>query len=74
MVSRLCFVEQCKPYFQLEDAERKVLVLGLDGAGKSCILAALGKQDKPHDSKPTDGFNVMCIETDKHALNIWESE
>ena len=56
-----------------ESPEKKVLMLGLDGAGKSCILAALGKQDHPHKSKPTEGFNVMCVQTDKYSLNIWES-
>ena len=61
--------------FQLEDSpEKKVLVLGLEGAGKTCILAALGKQDHPHKSKPTEGFNVMCVQTDKYSLNIWESK
>ena len=56
-----------------ENSEKKVLVLGLDGAGKSCLLAALGKQDEPNKTKPTEGFNVMCVETEKVTLSIWES-
>ncbi len=51
-----------------------MLVLGLDGAGKSSILAALGKQDNQNKLNPTQGFNVMCVQTEDVSLNIWESK
>lgn len=62
-----------------ETSEKKVLVLGLDGAGKSTFLAALAQHDSPITSereatKPTEGFHVVCVSTEGISLNIWESE
>lgn len=62
-----------------ETLEKKILVLGLQGAGKSTFLAALAQHDSPITSereatKPTEGFNVVCVSTEGMSLNIWESE
>lgn len=57
-----------------EEPEKKVLMLGLDGAGKSSLLASLGKQDPTAQMQPTEGFNVMCVQTESVSLNIWESK
>ena len=62
-----------------ETSEKKVLVLGLEGAGKSTFLAALAQQDSPITSereatKPTEGFHVVCVSTEGISLNVWESE
>ena len=62
-----------------ETSEKKVLVLGLEGAGKSTFLAALAQHDSPITSereatKPTEGFHVVCVSTEGISLNIWESE
>lgn len=62
-----------------ETSDKKVLVLGLEGAGKSTFLAALAQHDSPITSereatKPTEGFHVVCVSTEGISLNIWESE
>lgn len=62
-----------------ETLEKKILVLGLQGAGKSTFLAALAQHDSPITSereatKPTEGFHVVCVSTEGISLNIWESE
>lgn len=62
-----------------ETSEKKVLVLGLEGAGKSTFLAALAQHDSPITSereatKPTEGFHVVCVSTKGISLNIWESK
>lgn len=62
-----------------EASEKKVLVLGLEGAGKSSLLAALAQHDSPttterEATKPTEGFHVVCVSTEGISLNIWESE
>ncbi|EDO47620.1 predicted protein [Nematostella vectensis] len=55
--------------------EKRILVLGLDGSGKSVFLSALSQGDsskRPSTTK-TEGFNVVCLTTDGLNLNIWES-
>ena len=58
-----------------EIPERRILVLGLDGAGKSTFLGALAQQNavSPPSPQPTEGFHVICITTEGFKLNIWES-
>ncbi|XP_071949262.1 uncharacterized protein [Antedon mediterranea] len=56
----------------VEEGEKRILVLGLDGAGKSTLLGCLNSLQPPDDTKPTEGFNVMCVQTDTNTLNIWE--
>ena len=58
----------------LPSIEKKVLVLGLDGAGKSSLLLALSKNDNDTAPTPTSGFNVISVQTDSTTLNIWESK
>ncbi|XP_031568850.1 ADP-ribosylation factor-like protein 3 [Actinia tenebrosa] len=54
--------------------EKRILVLGLDDAGKSVFLAALAQPDSTTraSTQPTEGFNVVCLTTDGLNLNIWE--
>lgn len=57
--------------------DKKVLVLGLEGAGKTTFLSALSQPESSnHREKtvPTEGFNVVCLTTDNLNLNIWESK
>lgn len=55
--------------------EKKILVLGLENAGKSSILAQVTSgTSKNQDVKPTEGFNVTCLHSGGISLNIWESE
>ena len=53
-----------------------MLVLGLDGGGKSSLLACLsGKTEAEVNVQPTGGFNVVSIQNDQGTgLDIWESE
>ncbi|XP_064603073.1 ADP-ribosylation factor-like protein 3 [Liolophura sinensis] len=55
-----------------DEDERRIVVLGLDGAGKTSLLSFMSKQEIVHQPTPTDGFNVMCIQNENKAINIWE--
>ena len=63
-----------------EICEKKVLVLGIEGSGKSTFLAALAQHDSPITSAeregttPTEGFHVVCVSTEGVSLNVWESK
>jgi len=54
--------------------EKKVLVLGLDGAGKSSILLGLTGSSTPFVPQPNEGFNVVCLTTAKIPMSFWESK
>ena len=49
----------------------KILVLGLDCAGKTSILKALSSQKFEH-LKPTEGFNIKVLEIGGVKINIWD--
>lgn len=51
--------------------ERRLLLVGLDGAGKTTILYHL-RLGKAIASIPTVGFNVETIKYDGYKLNIWD--
>ncbi|XP_069705009.1 uncharacterized protein [Periplaneta americana] len=56
-----------------ENPEKRILVLGLESAGKSTILAQVTSGScKNHDVRPTEGFNVTCLHNGGISLNIWE--
>lgn len=58
-----------------EPLPRKVLVVGLNDAGKSCFLAAIANQNNPKYSEPTSGFNVVNVkESSGNCLELWESK
>ena len=52
---------------------KKVLVLGLEKSGKSCILAALLNDQAQKEYQPTLGFNAVCITNIDKRLDIMES-
>nr|CAD7433425.1 unnamed protein product [Timema monikensis] len=59
--------------FLEESPERRILVLGLENAGKSTILSQVTSANcHNHDVKPTEGFNVTCLHNGETSLNIWE--
>jgi GTPase SAR1 family protein len=70
------FFQICIPFPQLEESpEKRIIVLGLESAGKSTILAQVTSGTcKNDDVKPTEGFNVTCLHSGNISLNIWESE
>ena len=53
------------------DKEAKLLVLGLDNAGKTTLLKQLSKED-PEGTTPTQGFNVKTLSHDGFKLNVWD--
>ncbi len=53
------------------DQEAKILVLGLDNAGKTTILKALSEEDVS-TIMPTQGFNIKALSQDGFKLNVWD--
>lgn len=51
--------------------ECKVLMLGLDGAGKTTILYNM-KSGNVIDTIPTIGFNVETLKFDKVQFMVWD--
>ena len=50
---------------------RRILLLGLDAAGKSTILFKLNTGESPH-TVPTIGFNVENIRYKNIEFNAWD--
>ncbi|KAJ8348426.1 hypothetical protein SKAU_G00270150 [Synaphobranchus kaupii] len=55
-----------------ERSERQVLVLGLDGAGKSSMLQGLTGTGTRQRCRPTRGFNFMSLNTPACQLDFLE--
>lgn len=53
------------------EQEAKLLILGLDNAGKTTILKSISQEDVSNLS-PTQGFNVKSISQDSFKLNVWD--
>lgn len=53
------------------ESEARILVLGLDNAGKTTILKALSDEDITHIS-PTQGFNIKSLIHEGFKLNVWD--
>ncbi|XP_064415495.1 ADP-ribosylation factor-like protein 9 [Latimeria chalumnae] len=51
---------------------KKILVLGLDGAGKTSIINTLATNIGKQSVSPTEGFNAVCINTEKTKLEFLE--
>ena len=51
--------------------EARILVLGLDNAGKTTILKTLSEEDIQH-IMPTQGFNIKSLSRDGFKLNVWD--
>ena len=54
-----------------KDSEARILVLGLDNAGKTTILKALS-QEEVSNVMPTQGFNIKSLQQDKFKLTVWD--
>merc|ERR1712087_868160 len=54
-----------------EEQEARLLMLGLDNAGKTTILKKLSDEDISH-IMPTQGFNIKSIVQDQFKLNVWD--
>ncbi|KAH6563968.1 hypothetical protein BASA50_003758 [Batrachochytrium salamandrivorans] len=54
-----------------KEKETRILMLGLDNAGKTTILKRINGEDISTIS-PTLGFNIQTIEHKGYKLNIWD--
>lgn len=76
----IVFVKISHDVFQIDDSnERRVLLLGLDGAGKTSVMNQAVAADK-HGSfykippPSTHGFAVYRLRNGPYTYNVWESE
>lgn len=51
--------------------QARILVLGLDNAGKTTILKKLSDEDITSIT-PTQGFNIKSLKHDGFKLNVWD--
>ncbi|KAJ9437210.1 ADP-ribosylation factor-like protein 3 [Diplonema papillatum] len=53
------------------DKEARILVLGLDNAGKTCCLKRLSDEET-ENVMPTKGFNIKSLSQEGFKLNVWD--
>uniref|UniRef100_A0A8C1RZ03 ADP-ribosylation factor-like protein 3 n=1 Tax=Cyprinus carpio TaxID=7962 RepID=A0A8C1RZ03_CYPCA len=53
------------------EQEVRILLLGLDNAGKTTILKQLASEDISHIT-PTQGFNIKSVQSQGFKLNVWD--
>ncbi|NXE56227.1 ARL9 protein, partial [Casuarius casuarius] len=51
---------------------RQVLVLGLDGAGKTSVLHSLAASRGKRSAAPTEGFNAVCVGSEQAQMEFLE--
>eukprot|EP00415_Alexandrium_ostenfeldii_P001824 UN1824 len=54
-----------------DEKEARILMLGLDNAGKTTILKRMSEEDISH-IMPTQGFNIKSLMQDGFKLNVWD--
>eukprot|EP00753_Platysulcus_tardus_P005169 PLAT12959.2.p1 GENE.PLAT12959.2~~PLAT12959.2.p1 ORF type:complete len:183 (+),score=59.79 PLAT12959.2:26-574(+) len=52
--------------------EVRVLILGLDGAGKTTILYRLAGETEPVTTVPTIGFNIETLQYKNVKFQVWD--
>ncbi|CAI9718227.1 ADP-ribosylation factor 3 [Octopus vulgaris] len=53
------------------DKDVRLLLLGLDNAGKTTLLKKLASEDISHIT-PTQGFNIKTVQSEGFRLNVWD--
>ncbi|XP_026473920.1 ADP-ribosylation factor-like protein 3 [Ctenocephalides felis] len=53
------------------DKEIRILLLGLDNAGKTTILKRLASEEVT-EVTPTAGFNIKSVTSEGYKLNVWD--
>ncbi|NWI96120.1 ARL9 protein, partial [Pitta sordida] len=51
---------------------KQILVLGLDGAGKTSVLHSLATNQDKRSVAPTEGINAICINTEETQMEFLE--
>lgn len=54
-----------------KEREMRILILGLDNAGKTTIVKHLKGEDV-HSVSPTLGFDINTLEFGRYRLNLWD--
>merc|ERR1711931_163992 len=54
-----------------EPKDCRILLLGLDNAGKTTILKQLSSEDITQVT-PTQGFNIKSVQSSGFKLNVWD--
>lgn len=54
-----------------KEQEMRIIILGLDNAGKTTVMKKLCGEDVSEIS-PTVGFNIKTLEYNNYMLNIWD--
>ena len=54
-----------------KEQEVRLLILGLDNAGKTTVMKKISGEDI-HEISPTVGFNIKSLEYKGYVLNIWD--
>lgn len=54
-----------------KEREMRILILGLDNAGKTTIVKRLKGEDV-HTISPTLGFDINTLEFETYKLNLWD--
>ena len=66
-----CTVLSNRARFLLRACQARILVLGLDNAGKTTVLKKLSEEDISTIT-PTQGFNIESISHEGFKLNVWD--
>ncbi|KAH8875039.1 ADP-ribosylation factor-like protein 3 [Schistosoma japonicum] len=53
------------------EQELRILLLGLDNAGKTTLLKHLASEDISQTT-PTQGFNIKSVQSQGFKLNVWD--
>eukprot|EP00605_Chrysophyceae_sp_TOSAG23-4_P001453 GSChrysophyteH1.ASY1.ANO1.1588.1 assembled CDS len=54
-----------------KEQELRILILGLDNAGKTTVMKRVSGEDI-HEISPTVGFNIKSLEYNSYTLNLWD--
>nr|KAF6499050.1 ADP ribosylation factor like GTPase 9 [Molossus molossus] len=60
------------PLLEPPEKNNHILVLGLDGAGKTSVLHSLALNRVQHSKAPTQGFNAVRINTEDSQMEFLE--